>query len=130
MKVLLLSFLVLLPLGLAIACDEHCNACDGDADIAVITCTGKTCEVTSKIPDGQGGHIDMDYLKNDNTIEDLTPEICRAKCQEQSEHGDGIDCEFFHWQEAHVHNTEKRCSLQTECPPRSTCDPITKHCTS
>jgi len=133
MKVLLLSFLALLPLGLAIDCDEHCNACDGDADIAVITCTAESCEVTSKIPDGQEGFLDMNYLKNNLTIEDLTPEICRAKCQEQSEHGDGDgtkNCIFFHWQEAHVHNTEIRCSLQTECPPRSTCDPITKHCTS
>jgi len=139
MKVLLISFLALLPLGLATVCDEHCDACDGDADIAVIKCTESGCEVESKIPDGQDGFINLDYLKGepDNKIEDLTPEICRAKCQEQSDHddvdvdGNDKDCIFFHWQEEHVQNEDKkRCSLQTTCPPRSTCDPIAKHCTS
>merc|ERR1711970_768760 len=129
MKVPLLSFLALLPLGLTIDCDEHCDACDGDADIAIITCTGKQCDV--KLPDGEDGDLDFGYLINDpeNEIEDLTPEICRAKCQEQFDHEGDPDCVFFHWQEEHA-DSRKRCSLQTTCPPRSTCDPIAKHCTS
>merc|ERR1719369_252733 len=134
MKVLLLTFLALLPLSFATECDVHCDACDGDADIAVIKCKGKICDVTSKLNDTQGQEIDMNYLNDpENPIEDLTPEICRAKCQEQSEHGDGDgtkNCIFFHWQEDHEEDTEKKCSLQTTCPPRSTCDPIAKHCTS
>jgi len=134
MKVLLFSFLALLPLSFATECDVHCDACDGDADIAIIKCKGKNCEVISKLTDEQEGEIDMNYLNDpENPIEDLTPEICRAKCQEQSEHGDGDgtkNCIFFHWQEDHEEDTEKKCSLQTTCPPRSTCDPIAKHCTS
>jgi len=132
MKVLLISFLALLPLGLATVCDEHCDACDGDADIAKITCTGSECEVESKLTDQDGAEVDMNYLINDpdNPIEDLTPEICREKCQEQSVNNDGTNCKFFHWQEEHGQNTVKRCSLQTTCSPRSSCDPIAKHCTS
>merc|ERR1712013_457065 len=81
--------------------------------------------------DNQNQTISMDYLKEG--IEDLTPETCREKCQEQSVHiqeGEDKNCEFFHWQENHEEDPEKKCSLQTTCPPRSTCDPIAKHCTS
>merc|ERR1712013_880119 len=81
--------------------------------------------------DNQNQTISMDYLKEG--IEDLTPETCREKCQEQSVHiqeGEDKNCEFFHWQENHEEDPEKKCSLQTTCPPRSTCGPIAKHCTS
>merc|ERR1712013_590869 len=77
--------------------------------------------------DNQNQTINMDYLKEE--IEDLTPEMCRGKCQEQSVHiqeGEDKNCEFFHWQENHEEDPEKKCSLQTTCPPRSTCDPIAK----
>ena len=50
--------------------------------------------------DNQNQTISMDYLKEG--IEDLTPETCREKCQEQSVHiqeGEDKNCEFFHWQE-------------------------------
>merc|ERR1711936_3285 len=128
MKVLLLSFLALLPLGLTKVRIEYCDACDGDADIGIITCTESGCTVESKL-----NQTDLSYLTDDpdNPIEDLTPEMCRAKCQQQSEHeGDGKECEFFHWQWQDHEQADKRCSLQTGCPPRSTCDPIAKHCTS
>jgi len=131
MRVLVFCFLALLPLGFTKKCNEHCEACDGDADIAVIRCTGKECTVESKLMDNQNQTINMDYLKEE--IEDLTPEMCRGKCQEQSVHiqeGEDKNCEFFHWQENHGQPAEKKCSLQTTCPPRSTCDPIAKHCTS
>ena len=100
MRVLVFCFLALLPLGFTKKCNEHCEACDGDADIAVIRCTGKECTVESKLMDNQNQTINMDYLKEG--IEDLTPEVCRAKCQEQSVHEQAREdknCEYFHWQE-------------------------------
>merc|ERR1712179_698434 len=80
MKVLLFSLLAFLPLGLTKVCIEYCDACDGDADIGIITCK-ESCTVESKL-----NQTDLSYLTDDpdNPIEDLTPEMCRAKCQEVS----------------------------------------------
>ena len=37
---------------------------------------------------------------------------------------------LYKYSKNHGQPAEKKCSLQTTCPPRSTCDPIAKHCTS
>jgi len=131
MNVLLFCSLALLPQVLTIKCDEHCEACGDVADIGRISCDGTACTIQSNLT-GQED-TDLQYLLDNNPIENkiLTPDICRDKCQEQSDHEGDINCEFFHLQEAIGNDPKKAtCSLQTTCPLSVSCDEVAKNCVS
>jgi hypothetical protein len=99
-------------------CDPNCGACQDVHDIGIISCDSKkaSCEV-SEAATGNTGQIDLDYLVTG--LKELTPEVCRRKCEEQSLHDDENvqdeqKCKFFHWTKGHPTGKDT-CSLQFTC---------------
>ena len=85
-------------------CNANCEACEDIHDIGKISCDpNNSCSIT---PDNSVVSDDddtiLDYLLGDPKITQITPEMCRQKCEEQATSDeDKIDkkCDFFHWQE-------------------------------
>jgi len=124
MRVLIFSALTLLKLASTQECDADCNACADVADIGKITCDKGTCTIEAN------GDLDLDYLVTED-LRTITADVCREKCQEQSNNHDAKSCKFFRWYDIESTKTTKTmCSLQTTCPKSATCDPIYKHCVS
>ena len=65
-------------------CDPNLNAC-GDADpISTIDCDGTSC---------------TDWPEGSEDPKSITAEICREKCQENSEGEDARKCKFYRWEQ-------------------------------
>merc|ERR1712098_375977 len=103
MKLVFFSILLLPYFVTAQTCDAACDHCDASADIGKIT-----CEPPAPCKPADGNTVDLNYLLENNPLQDISPDTCRTLCETQSVHeGDAKQCKFFHWEKEHDRNNRE-----------------------